>query len=133
MILPNTVDVKDKVVVSLEKQSDTQTLELLQQYGYTFRRPDEVVDFLLRHSSLLEILEKAPKQIQRHFGNGIISLVLEAVKDPETEDDEELILFIQTALPVDQALQKLDRLDDTWWLETGSRTQGNLGMNLEFV
>jgi hypothetical protein len=133
MILPNTVDVKDEFVVPLEKQSDTQTLELLQQYGYTFRRPEEVVDFLLRHSSLLEILEKAPEQIQRHFGDAISSLVLEAVKDPETEDDEELILFIQTALPIDQALQRLDRLDDTWWLETGSRTQGNLGMNLEFV
>ncbi len=133
MILPSSVDVQDEFVGSLKKQPDTQTLELLQQYGYTLRRSDEVVDFLLRHQSLLEILEEAPTQIHRHFGDGISSLVLEAVKDPEAEDDEELILFIQTVLPVDQALQKLDRVDDTWWLEAGSRTQGNLGMNLEFV
>jgi hypothetical protein len=133
MILPSSVDVQDKFVGSLKKQPDIQTLELLQQYGYTLRHPDGVVEFLSRHSSLLELLEEAPRQILRHFGDGMSSLVLEAVKDPEAEDDEELILFIQTALPVDQALQKLDRVDDMWWLEAGSRTKGNLGMNLEFV
>jgi hypothetical protein len=55
------------------------------------------------------------------------------VRDPEAENNEELILFIQTALPVDQALQKLERLDDDWWLEVGSHTQGNLGINLEIL
>jgi len=133
MILPSSVDVQDEFVAPLKKQSDTQTLDLLQQYGYTLRHPGDVVEFLSRYSSLLEILEEAPRQIHRHFGDGMSGLVLEAVKDPEAEDDEELILFIQTVLPIDQALQKLDRLDDMWWLEAGSCTQGNLGMNLEFV
>jgi hypothetical protein len=72
-------------------------------------------------------------QIERHFGKGSESLILEVVKDPEAESDEELILFIRANLPVDQALQKLDLLDEAWWLEAGSRTRGNLGMNLEFV
>jgi len=36
-----------------------------------------------------------------------------------------------TNLPVHEALQRLDHLDDNWWLEVGSRTQGNLGINLE--
>jgi len=133
MILPSSVDVQDTVVSPAENHSDRPILELLRQGGYTLRRPDEVVGFLSRHSSLVEILEEAPRQILRHFGDGMSSLALEAVKDPEAENDEELILFIQTALPINQALQHLDRLDDAWWLEAGSRTQGNLGMNLEFV
>jgi hypothetical protein len=133
MILPSSVDGQDELVAPFEKQSGTQTLELLQQYGYILRHPDDVVEFLSRHSTLLELLEEAPRQVQRHFGDGMSRLVLEAVKDHEAEDDEELILFIQTALPIDQALQRLDRLDEEWWLEAGSRTQGNLGMNLEFV
>jgi hypothetical protein len=133
MIIPSSVDIQDELVSPVEKRLDAQTLELLQQRGYTLRRSEEVIEFLSRHSSLLEILDEAPRQIQRHFGMGSDSLILEVVKDPEAEGDEELILFIRANLPVDQALQKLDLLDDAWWLEAGSRTQGDLGMNLEFV
>jgi hypothetical protein len=133
MILPSSVDVQDATGSPIEKQLNTQALALLRQGGYILRRPNEVIEFLSRHSSLVEILEEAPRQIHRHFGDGTSSLILEVIQDPDAEGDEELILFIQTKLPVDQALQRLDRLDDMWWLDTGSRTQGNLGINLELL
>ncbi len=73
-MMSSSVEVQEKFVSALKKQPDIQTLELLRQYGYTLRHPDAVVEFLSRHLSLLEILQKAPKQIHRHFGDGISSL-----------------------------------------------------------
>jgi hypothetical protein len=132
MALPNFLDAPEAVVAPVQKQMHGQILERLQQHGYTLRQPDEVVGFLTRHSSLLGILDEAPKQIHQYFGETLYNLILEIVKDPEAEDDEELILFIPTNMSVDKALQILERVDNDWWLEKGSHTQGNLGINLEF-
>jgi hypothetical protein len=101
MILPSSADGQDATVSPIEKQLNTQALARLRQGGYILRRPNEVIEFLSRHSSLVEILEEAPRQIHRHFGDGTSSLILEVIQDPDAEGDEELILFIQTKLPVE--------------------------------
>lgn len=124
---------EDAVVVPTRQQWHDQILEFLRRRGYTSQKPEEVLEFLSRHSSLLKILDEAQEQIQSHFDKGVCNLTLDLVKDPEAESDEELIVFIRTDLPIHDALKRLDKLDDNWWLEAGSRVQGNLGINLEFV
>ncbi|MCI0692184.1 hypothetical protein L0337_09300 [candidate division KSB1 bacterium] len=59
-------------------------------------------------------------------------VVLEVVADPEADDDRELFTFIRTSLPPQEALEKLDQLDENWWLDAGDQADGKLCIHLEF-
>lgn len=105
------------------------TLQSLEQL-YTFRRPEEVIEFLQAHPSLVPLLEEAHGKIAEFFGS--FEIVLEVVTDPEAIDDHELFAFIRTTLPPDEALSKLNRLDQEWWLDAADRAEGKLCIHVEF-
>ncbi|HEV2109146.1 MAG TPA: hypothetical protein VGR16_12855, partial [Thermomicrobiales bacterium] len=57
---------------------------------------------------------------------------LRLIVDPERPDKEaNLLASIQTSLPIDEAVDALDRLDETWWLEASVRGSGLLILDLE--
>jgi len=105
----------------------------LQSLGqlYTFRRPQEVSQFLDTHPFLVPLLVEAHAKVAEYFGPSP-DVVLEVVSDPEAENDRELFAFIRTTLPSDEALSKLDRLDQEWWLEASFRARCRLNIDVEF-
>lgn len=104
--------------------------ELLEQL-YTFRRPEEVHRFVRADAFLVALLLDAYFQIAKHFGPQPY-VILEVITDPEAENYSELFAFIRTSLPPDQALHKLHRFDDEWWLDEAARAEGKLCIHVEF-
>jgi hypothetical protein len=45
----------------------------------------------------------------------------------------ELFVYIQTPLPVTAAREKLEQLDEEWWLDALPRAGGRLNIALEYV
>ena len=98
---------------------------------YTFRRPKEVSQFVDTHPFLVSLLVEAHGKIAQHFGPSP-EVILEVVTDPEASGDRELVAFIRTNLPPEEALDQLERFDEDWWLEASHNAQGNLCIHLEF-
>ncbi len=98
---------------------------------YTFRRSEEVLSFLNDCPFLVQLLIEARNAIARCFGE-FQKVALEVVTDPEAENDRELFAFIQTNLEPNDALDKLDRLDQEWWLAESDRAKSKLCIHVEF-
>lgn len=98
--------------------------------NYAFRRPSEVYDFLNDNVSLLPLLQEANREIRDYFPEE--NLILEVVADPEVDNIKELVVFIQTTINPDEALNKLEMLDENWWLDASLETFGKICIHLEF-
>ncbi len=98
---------------------------------YAFRRPEEVRQFLEAYPFLVALLRETRDKIGDYFGPQT-AVTLEVVTDPEAIDDRELFAFIQTSLPSHEALDKLERLDQEWWLDAADRSEGKLCTHVEF-
>ena len=105
-------------------------IELLERL-YTFRQRAEVLGFLDRHPFLVQLLLEAYDRIGNYFPQS--QVFLEVVSDPEAEGLEELFAYILTSLPVDEALARLDKLDQEWFLDQLDRIGGQFNFNLEFA
>ena len=100
---------------------------------YRFNDREAVTGFIYRHDFLVELLIEARKHIRTHFGPGTPA-ALEVLHDPEDEHGEpELLALIETTLPPEEALMRLDRLDETWWLEALPRSQFILTITLRYI
>ena len=53
--------------------------------------------------------------------------------DPEVAGWTELVVAVETTLPVDEADRRLEGFDTTWWLANLPRAQGKLFFTLDFV
>lgn len=118
----------------MAQKAITAPQELLDQLAdaYTFRDGDSVAAFLLRHPYLVDLLMEARGEIRKQFGPET-PVVLQLSSDAEAEHDEELLALVLTPLPVDEALSRLDRLDETWWLDALDRAQDQLTIHVEFA
>jgi len=98
---------------------------------FDFARPQEVLRFLDEHTFLIPLLLEAYRKIAEVFGPAS-TVVLEVMTDPEAPDHRELFAFIRTSLPPDEALRKLDELDQGWWLNEADQARGKLCIHVEF-
>lgn len=96
---------------------------------YTFRNPPEVSEFLSSNIFLIPLIEEAYRKIREYFPQ--TELILEVLYDPEA-DNKELVIFIHTNLPPDEALNKLEQLDKNWWLDASLEAEGRLCIHMEF-
>ena len=99
---------------------------------YSLRNAAAVKHFLFAHPQLVEVLLDAHVYLQKYFGPDP-QVTLEVVSDPEVEGMDELFAYILTPLPVDEALARLDRLDEEWFLDQLDRVAGRFNFNLEFL
>lgn len=76
---------------------------------------------------MLEAIEVGP----RYFGPGT-PLALSAERDREASGHTELVVAIGTDLDAEDALARLDRFDEGWWLDALLPVAGVLLFTLEF-
>ena len=117
----------EKVFVGLEYLH--RELTLLNRI-YTFRKPSEVSDFLSDNVYLIPLLVEAYGKIREYFPSA--KLILEVVADPEADKEKELVIFICTNLPPDEALDRLELLDRNWWLDASLDSDEKLCIHVEF-
>jgi hypothetical protein len=99
---------------------------------YLTREPEAVAAFLERYPFLLPLLTEALGPLREAFGPET-PLVVAVDIDPEVAGWEELRVDVETALPVDEADQRLEAFATTWWLENLPRADGKLFFTLAFV
>ena len=99
---------------------------------FAFRRQPQVAKFLRDHPFLAPLLSEAYLEIEKHFGPSP-SVFLEVVTDPEATDDHMLYALIGTRLPPEDALERLDRLDEDWWLGSLDRARNSLCIHVEYL
>lgn len=99
---------------------------------YSLHNTAAVRHFLYAYPQLVEVLLDAHVYLQKYFGTEP-KVTLKVVSDPEVEGMDELFAYILTSLPVDEALARLNRLDEEWFLDQLDRVDGRFNFNLEFV
>ena len=93
---------------------------------------DPGVSEFAERNHLVSFLIEAAKEIKKVFGNNTI-IELEKVIDPEIEDDITLFAYIQTNLSVDEALSKIDKIEDNWFIENLHRAKGRFNFDVKWV
>lgn len=96
---------------------------------YRLHDATQVRGFLRSHPHLVDVILEAYPHVQKHFGSNP-EVVLEVVTDPEAEGSELLFAYILTSLPTKEALDRLDRLDEDWFLDQFDRVGDLFGFNL---
>lgn len=97
---------------------------------YTFRKPEQVFEFITRHPELVPLLMEAHSKIGQHFPGA--ELFLRMFNDPETTNNANLLILIGSKYDSKETLKRLDQLDDDWWLESLDRVADKLSINVEF-
>jgi len=69
-------------------------------------------------------------KIREYFPSA--KLILEVVADPEADKEKELVIFIRTNLPPDEALDRLELLDRNWWLDASLDSGEKLCIHVGF-
>lgn len=112
------------------KNKNNQLLSWFQN-RYILLKPSSIADFLQGHKELISLLNEAYKELRKYFLTE--DLKLELVSDAEIAGDQQLFVYISTSLSVTDALKKLDKFDEQWWLDRIDRANGLLNFNLRFV
>ncbi|RMG63549.1 MAG: hypothetical protein D6715_11105 [Calditrichaeota bacterium] len=86
--------------------------------------------FLYNHPGLVEIVFEAIYALRNVFGPDV-SLELELVTDPET-DETELFALVEVDLEPEVALQKLEEFDQNWLLDREEITHGLFNIDVQF-
>ena len=97
---------------------------------YTFRDREKVLNFLDEYPFLMQLLMDAYPVIRQHFP--YTPLTLRLMNDPEMIGDTHLLILITTDYGADETLQRLDRIDEDWWLGALEKAQGKLSINVDF-
>ncbi len=97
---------------------------------YTFRRPEDVYDFLKKEPSAIALISEAHGRIREHFPQG--EIFMEVLRDPGSPIERELLISISTSLPPSDAVRKLDAFDDSWWLGASSTSPADICIKVEY-
>jgi len=85
--------------------------------------------FLYAYPQLVEVLLEAYPYLVKHFGPNP-QVMLKVVRDPEAGRSEQLMAYILTSLDADEALIRLDRLDEEWFMDQFDRVGDLFNFNL---
>ncbi|MDQ1261953.1 MAG: hypothetical protein QG575_1134 [Euryarchaeota archaeon] len=97
---------------------------------YTLKTAADVYDFIGNNPYLLPLLMEAYHRIRNYFPSEI--LFLEVVTDPDEIGDKQLVIYICTDLSPRDAIDKLDQLDDNWWLNASDASDSKLLIQVEY-
>lgn len=96
---------------------------------YSFEDAERIIEFLSLNQDLIDVLLEADKYIDKIFGQ--VHKHLELHWDPE-EDYQCMFIVIETDLPVDVAMDKLDRFDEEYWLNVKDEVSDKLEVIVKF-
>ncbi len=97
---------------------------------YTVQEPLETLKLFIEEESLAPLIIEGYSKIRTVFPTE--RLALEIRPDPEIVGWRPLWLIIYTNLEVDEALEKLNIIDDHWWLEAMIQVSNKLHINIDW-
>lgn len=129
--VPSNVGIRMKEHLVLLDILGSARLHVLEKM-YSFRDAMAVQRFLQMHPHVVRVLLDAYPYLLKHFGPDP-QVVLEVISDREAESWDQLFAYVCTPLPVNEALARLDRLDQEWFLDQLDRVEDLFNFNLEIV
>lgn len=103
---------------------------LLLNSKYTLKTAKDVYDFMASNPHFLTLLMEAYGRIRYYFPSEI--LLLDAVTDPDEIENKQLVIYICTDLSPQDAIDKLDQLDDNWLLNATDLSGCKLLIQVEY-
>lgn len=99
---------------------------------YRYRGSEDLLPFLNASPQLITFLQDSHPYLLQHFGKET-TYVLELISEPEKSNLQQLLVYIRTLMPTDQALSQLDQFDEEWFLEQLHRVGDLINFNLEVI
>jgi len=120
-------------IKSSQRQRSPRTSQLLIKLSrmYALSKYSKLFRFFDENQYLIPVVIEAHRELKKRFPSE--KLLLEVVSDPEAGGCDELFAYILTSLPVEDALQRLNDLDEQWFLNELDRTNGLFNFNLRFI
>lgn len=100
---------------------------------YRFEDEPAVLSLLGEHPVLVPILLETRAKIDQYFPGSPVLLRVLADPLPDDDDNQLLMLYIQTSLAPAEALASLREFDEGWWLDAVPRAERMLGTALEYT
>ena len=100
------------------------------QTGVRVTHRNAVCRFLEHHPAVEGIIRDSQPALARLFGEPL-HIILERIRYPEEQSSDELVAWIQSDLPVDEALDRLDRFEDWWFVAHQDATASRFNFNVE--
>lgn len=118
---------------NLQRQRTHTNYQLLSRLGriYNLSNSSRLLRFFDENRALIPVVIEAHEELKKRFPSE--EFTLEVVSDSEVDDCDELFAYILTSLPVEDALQRLNDLDEEWFLNQLDRTNGLFNFNLRFI
>ncbi|HLG12916.1 MAG TPA: hypothetical protein VJH03_00110 [Blastocatellia bacterium] len=113
----------------VEEAITSEILEAVERL-YCLREPPEVRRFLSSHSFLIPLVFQAHDRIGSYFAP--LQFTLQVIAEPESVNDQQLVLFMAVDLSPAEALARLQQFDNDWWLDAMDEAKGKLCISLEF-
>ncbi len=99
---------------------------------FELRNEAQILDFVEEHASLAGLLSEAQAKIAEVFGPET-RVALELVTDMDSPNEVELFALIGADMSVEEARARMNRLDEDWWLDAVTRTDGLMNIDVEFT
>lgn len=99
---------------------------------FNFRNVKAVISFLSEHPFLIAFLREAYTAIEQSFGRDP-QIEIEIVADPEVPGLVQMFGYIVSSLGPEEAGERLQRFDRSWFLKQLPRVKGLTNFDLEFV
>lgn len=100
--------------------------------SYELRNAADFAEYIASHPQLTGFLQASHRELRQLFGPEF-RFVLEVVRDPETSaPNAYLFVNIRTAMPMDEAMARLDQFDENWYLDQVNSFGDLVNFNLEF-
>lgn len=100
--------------------------------SFVFEKNSVVIDFFKHNYSLVDWLMQGRAILVKHFG-GDARFVLKAVNGICRNDEQHLVVYIQTQMAVEEAMENLDKFDTEWFFDQIDFVGDKVIFNLAFV
>ncbi len=98
---------------------------------YRFQEPDLVRRLLVSNNTLRRMLIKIYSNIRKEFPSEAINL--DVFSDSPNSNENDLVVSVVTSLPVDEAIDRLDRVENVRWNKDSKDPYIDICVNLEYL
>jgi len=122
---PNLIVIDNSTILGLERS------DILDEFKeiYEFSNIEEIRNFILQNSYLIDILKEAPQHIYRTFGRAV-KIELELHHDFEEAWDE-LFIVIKSPYSAEKAVELERKFFEEWFVHKMDDTKGKLDFTEE--
>ncbi|MBN1234528.1 MAG: hypothetical protein JW999_00585 [Methanotrichaceae archaeon] len=97
---------------------------------YAFQEPEQVKRFLSNNNTLRGMLSIIYSKIRKEFPSEKITL--EVFSDSPRSSEKDIVVSVATSLPVDEAIERLDKVEDVRWNRDSKDPYVNICVALEY-